>query len=159
MNPFFSAVKQFYFATLQKMFKKFPFGDTILKDLGIVQPNKTDSYTVNTIHRLAKRFPQIELASSDSLDHLAEEFTDFLLSPSDLPPLTYYKDCDGTKTPRPGPFWWEVGKMKTLLGESRFPNLAKHGWSLVNDACCQEVKFNDQLLRNCKKATHKALNK
>lgn len=96
MKPFFSAVKQFYLATLKKMFKKFPFGDTILKDLGIVQPNKTSSYTVNTVHRLAKRFPQIELASSDSLDSLAE---DFLLSPNDLPPRRYYKDCDGTEKP------------------------------------------------------------
>ena len=88
IKPFFSAVRQFYLATLKKMFKKFPFGDTILKDLGIVQPNKTDSYTVDTVHRLAKRFPQIELSSLESLDSLAQEFTDFLLSPSDLPSLT-----------------------------------------------------------------------
>ncbi len=64
------------------MFKKFPFEDTLLQDVGI----KTASYTVNTVHRLAKRFPQIELASSCSLDSLAEEFIDFVLSPSDLPP-------------------------------------------------------------------------
>ena len=85
------------------MFKKFPFGDTILQDLGIIRPNKTASYTVNTVHRLAKRFPQIESASSVSLDCLADEFTDFLLSSSDLPLLTYYKDCDGTDKPHPGP--------------------------------------------------------
>ena len=198
MKPFFSAVRKFYLATLKKMFKKFPFGDTLLKDLGIVQPNKTDSYTVKTVHRLAKKFPQIELASSDSLEHLAEEFTDFLLSPMDLPPLRYYKDCNGEEKPRPGPFWWEVGKMKTLLGEYRFPNLAKlmagllsipcsnadseRGFSILrklhtdqrhnldqstlislmsvkfnSDACCHEVKFDNELLTDCKKATHKAL--
>ncbi len=44
-TPFFEAVKEFYLATLKKMFKKFPFGDTILKDLGI-QPQKTKTYTV-----------------------------------------------------------------------------------------------------------------
>ncbi len=150
------------------------------------------------MHRLAKRFPQIELASSCSLDCLAEEFTDFVLSPSDLPPLMYYKDCDGTDKPRPGPFWWEVGKMKTLLGESRFPKLAKlmagllsipcsnadseRGFSILRkihtdqrsnldqstlislmsikyncDDCCHEAKLDDQLLTNCKKATHKVL--
>ena len=199
MKPFFSAVRQFYLVTLKKMFKKFPFGDTILRDLGIVQPSKTDSYTVNTVHRLAKRFPQIELASSDSLDCLAEEFTDFLLSPSDLPPLVYYKDCNGIEKPRPGPFWWKVGKIKTLLGESRFPNLAKlmagllsipcsnadseRGFSILrkihtdqrsnldqstlvslmsikfnSDACCHELKLDDELLGNCKKATYRALN-
>ena len=27
--------------------------------------------------------------------------------------------------PSPGHFWWEVGKIKTLLGELRFANLAK----------------------------------
>ncbi len=198
MKPFFSAVKQFYLATLKKMFKKFPFEDTLLQDLGIIRPNKTASYTVNTVHRLAKRFPQIELASSCSLDCLAEEFTDFVLSPSDLPPLMYYKDCNGTDKPRPGPFWWEVGKMKTLLGESRFPKLAKlmagllsipcsnadseRGFSILRkihtdqrsnldqstlislmsikyncDDCCHEAKLDDQLLTNCKKATHKVL--
>ncbi len=87
VKPFFSAVRQFYLATLKKMFKKFPFGDTILHDLGIVQPNKTHSYTVDTVHRLAKRFPQTELSSLESFDSLAQEFTDFLLSPSDLPPI------------------------------------------------------------------------
>ena len=78
----------------RKFFKKFPFGDTILQDLGIVQSTKTKSYTVSTIKKLAKRFPQIELDSPDSLHLLAQEFTDFLLSPEDLPALRYYKDCN-----------------------------------------------------------------
>ncbi len=52
---------------------------TILQDLGIVQPIKTKSYTEDTIKRLAKRFPQIELNSPDSLHLLVQEFTDFLL--------------------------------------------------------------------------------
>ena len=79
----FLCIKAFYSATLQKFFKIFPFGDTILQDLGIVQPTKTKSCT--TIKRLAKRFPQIELDSPDSLHLLAQEFTDFLLSPQDHP--------------------------------------------------------------------------
>ena len=80
----------------------FPFGDTILQDLGIVQPTKTKSCTVSTIKRLAKRFPQIELDSPDSLHLLAQEFTDFLLSPEDLPALRYYKDCNEVEKLRPG---------------------------------------------------------
>ena len=63
----FLCVKAFYPATLQKFLKKFPFGDTILQDLGNVQLTKTKSYTVSTIKRLAKRFPQIKLDSPDSL--------------------------------------------------------------------------------------------
>ena len=121
----FLCVKAFYSATLQKFLQKFPFGDTILQDLGIVQPTKTKSYTVSTIKRLAKRFPQIKLDSPDSLHLLAQEFTDFLLSPEDLPALKYCKDCNGVEKPSPGLFWWEVGKIKTLLEELRSSNLAK----------------------------------
>ena len=119
----FLCIKAFYSATLQKFFKKFPFGKIILQDFGIVQLTK--SYTVSTIKRLAKRFPQIELDSPDSLHLLDQEFTDFLLSPEDLPDLRYCKDCNEVEKLRPGLFWWEVGKIKTLLVELRFSNLAK----------------------------------
>ena len=121
----FLCIKAFYSATLQKFFKNFPFGDTILQDLGIVQPTKTKSCTVSTINRLAERFPQIELDSPDSFHLLAQEFTDFLLSPEDLPALRYYKNCNEVEKLHPGLFWWEVGKIKTLLGGLRFANLAK----------------------------------
>ena len=42
-----------------KMLKKFPFiiNDTLLKDVGVLQPDKTVTYEVSTITRLAKRFP------------------------------------------------------------------------------------------------------
>ena len=75
--------------------------------------------------RLAKRYPQIELESPDSLHLLAQEFTDFLLSPEDLPALSYYKDCNEVEKLHPGLFLWEVGKIKTLLGGLRFANPAK----------------------------------
>ena len=65
--------------------QKFPFEDTLLKDLGVVQPDQTTSNSVDTIIRLAKHFPQLGLADSASLDHLREEFLDFCLSPMDLP--------------------------------------------------------------------------
>ena len=77
-KPFLLYVKAFYSATLQIFFKKFPFGDTILQDLGILQPIKTKSYTVSTIKRFAKRFPQIELDSQDSLPRNSQIFL-FLL--------------------------------------------------------------------------------
>ena len=81
----------------------------LLKIWVFVQPTKTKSYTVSTIKRLAKSFSQIELDSPDSLHLLAQEFTDFLLSPEDLRALRYYKNCNGVEKPRPGLFWWEVG--------------------------------------------------
>ncbi len=42
-------------------------------------------YTVTL--RLAKKFPQLELDTPERLDQLKEEFSDFLLSPSEIQPL------------------------------------------------------------------------
>ena len=109
------------------MLKKFPFSDTILKDLGIINPLQVNSYSFDTIQRLAKRFKQLHLADSASLDTLRDEFMDFTLSPRDLPDAsldTYnYVSATGDKKPRAGMFWNEVGKLKTLEGELRFPCL------------------------------------
>ena len=41
MNPFFSSVREFYLAMLKKMFKKFPFKDTILLDFNQIKLNPT----------------------------------------------------------------------------------------------------------------------
>ena len=84
-KPFFSVVSNFYIASLKKMLKKFPFDDTLLNDLGILQPNKTATYEVSTVVKLAKRFPQLGLASSDAIDALSEEFRDLKLSQTELP--------------------------------------------------------------------------
>lgn len=64
IKPFFRGVRQFYVETIKKMIQKFPFGDTFLKDLGMLQPEKTSSFSPATILHLAKRFPQIGLADS-----------------------------------------------------------------------------------------------
>ena len=135
LKPFFSAVRKFYVASVSKMLKKFPFGDSILKDLGILQPQATASYSIETITSLAKRFPQIKLADADSLDNLREEFFDFCLSPADLPPLTEYQAADGTNKPRVGSFWHEVGKIKTLEGQERFGKLCTLMYGLLSVPC------------------------
>ena len=122
VTPFYAAVQGFYVATVTKMLKKFPFGDTILKDLGIINPHQVRSYTFSTIKSLAKQFRQLQLDDSDSLDKLREEFMDFTLSPADLPDPSLYKSASGEK-PRAGVFWNEVGQIKTLDGELRFPSL------------------------------------
>ena len=49
---------------------------------------------------------------------------DFKLSPADHPPVSTYKSATGEKS-RPGAFWYEVGKIKTLDGQPRFPSLAR----------------------------------
>ena len=67
-----------FVSTLQNMLKKFPFEDSILKDLDVINPDKICSYSYEN-KSLAQRFPQIGLAESDELDHLREEFMDFKL--------------------------------------------------------------------------------
>ncbi len=133
--PFFSAVRKFYTASLKKMLKKFPFGDSLLKDFGVLQPDKTASYSVDTIVGLAKRFPQLELSSNESLDKLKEEFLDFQLSPGDLPPPSEYKAADLTLKPRVGAFWSRVSETKTLDGRDRFSALVKLMYGLMSVPC------------------------
>ena len=106
-----------------KMIQKFPFGDTLLKDLQVLRPGCASSCSSNTIVRLSKRFPQLGLSDSMSIDQLSEEFLDFSLSPGDLPTPEKYCAADKTMKPRAGTFWWEVGKMKTLDGKIRFEKL------------------------------------
>lgn len=124
-KPFYQAVRDFYVASLKKMLKKFPFGDTILKDLGIINPDKVCTYNFTTIQTLAKRFPQLELADSASIDALRSEFMDFKLSPTEHPTVKMYKSATGDDKPRPGRFWYEVGQMKLFDGEPRFPLLVR----------------------------------
>lgn len=135
-KPFFSAIRKFYIATIHKMLKKFPFGDSLLHDLGILQPEKTSAYPATSVLQLAKKFPQLGLSTSQSLHLLKEEFNDFLLSPSELEPLvsTYkvcepsfnpYRKAEQVEKPRAGAFWWKVGQMKAFDGEPRFPLLFK----------------------------------
>lgn len=136
IKPFFFSIRNFYLSSIKKMLKKFPFGDTLLSDLGILQPEKASSYEVSTVLRLAKKFPQLDLSTSEQLSHLREEFSDFLLSPLEIQSLitTYtardpsfnpYRASEKVEKPRPGTFWQKMSQMKSLDGEPRFPHLSK----------------------------------
>ena len=94
-KPFYEAVRSFYVVTLKKMLEKFPHGDTILKDLGIINPDKVTTSSFQTVKSLAKRFPQLDLAASESIDSLREEFMDFTLSPADHLVVDTYKSATG----------------------------------------------------------------
>ena len=118
--PFFEAVRGFYVSSTKKMLNKFPFGDTLMKDLSVLQPENTSLFPFSKIISLAKRFPQIGLSESASLDQLQEEFQDFKLSPGDLPSIVKYKAADGVLRAKAGLFWSEVNKMTTLDGQPRF---------------------------------------
>ena len=63
----------FYFCSVilyKKMLKKFPLGDSLLKDLSVLQPDKTSTFSDNVLVNLANQFSQLGLADADSLDHL-----------------------------------------------------------------------------------------
>ncbi len=68
------------------MLKKFPFSDSLLKNLEILNPESTYSHDVSSVIDFSKKFPQIGLTDSSSLDKLREEFLDLKLSPADQPP-------------------------------------------------------------------------
>lgn len=134
-KPFFTAIRNFYVASIKKMIQKFPFGDSLMKDLGVLQPDKTATYSVETVLGLARRFPQLELADAASLDQLREEFTDLKLSPGDLPSVSVYKAADLEMRPRVGSFWSAVGNIKTLEGTDRFILLCKLMFGLLSIPC------------------------
>lgn len=119
-KPYYAAVRKFYITSITKMLNKFPFGNSILKDLGIINPEKTCTYSFSTIESLAKRFPQLDLADSESINALRDQFMDFKLSPAEHPAISVYRSATGDEKPRAGKFWNEVGKLKTFDGEPRF---------------------------------------
>ena len=84
--------------------KNFPFGDSFLKDLGIINPQSTSTYEFSTVRTLTKRFPQLGLAESSSLDTLREEFMDF----------AYHQ----VNTPRSRSMKWQIKRGN--LGQEHF---------------------------------------
>ena len=174
--PFFEAIRRFYVSSTKKMLVKFPFGDSLIRDLRVIQPEHTFSFSFNTITSLAKRFPQIGINDTVSLHNMKEQFQDFKLSPNDLPVLVKYKAADGVMRPKAGPFWLEVGKMTTLdeliSSLMTIPADSEQGFSMLRkihtdqrsnlehssivalmamkfnlDDCCWDIKLSSELLR------------
>ena len=55
-KPIYTAVRNFYVGTI-KMLKIFPFGDTLLKELEIINLESVSLYDIFTVVNLSKRFP------------------------------------------------------------------------------------------------------
>ena len=53
--PFFEAIRGFYVSSTKKMLVKFPFGDSLMRDLRVIQPEHTSSFSFNTITSLTHR--------------------------------------------------------------------------------------------------------
>ena len=111
------------------MLKKCPFGDSI-NDLGILlQPVKSCTYDVSTILRLAKKFPQLKLDTSECLKHLKEEFSDFLSQSEIQHLITTCSAWDPSFNPlelqgKYRSYWHRIAQVRSLDGELRFPLLS-----------------------------------
>ena len=98
-----------------------------MKDLGLIQPNKTLEYAVSTVVSLANLFLQLGINTPDMPDKLREEFLDFQMSSDDLPTLSY-KAADSREKPHAlffFFFWKKVWTMMTLDDQPRFYLLFK----------------------------------
>ena len=137
------------------MLKKFPFADTLLQDLAIVNPETTVEFKVRTVLALAKRFSQLKSDNSGDLDKQKEKFQDFLLSPDDLPAVTHYQSEEGGKHPRCGPFWFSAHQMKTKYGGQRYSTLSKLMFGLL---CMPSSNADSELGFRCfRKITRTAI--
>ena len=113
----FKSVRLFYVAIVEKMVKIFPFHNTVLKDLAVVNPDPKlcDTWSPMMVRNLATRF---SIVADDEVEHLVEEFQDYQLSPDDdLPAVTSDSRVDT--------FWAEMGRKKTFVGAVRFPLLTR----------------------------------
>ena len=63
------------------MLNKFPFGDSLLRDLLGLNPTKVSGCKVDILVSLAKCFPQLKLDAPSNIDTLKEEFRDFVFLP------------------------------------------------------------------------------
>ncbi|XP_060074370.1 zinc finger protein 862-like [Ylistrum balloti] len=133
---FFSSVRRFYIAAVDKMVKKFPFHDPVINKLQFLVPSSRDHVNPADVVEIGKRFPSV--IQDGQLGTLEEEYREFQLCPdADLP-----KWEDG-KTPVDS-FWGGIASCKTAVTRSmRFPILYKLATSLCtlpnSNADCERV--------------------
>ena len=113
------------------MLKKFPFGDSLMKDLGVLQPNKVTTYAEDVLLKL----PQLDLDEEDTIRLLKEEYLDFTLSPEDVPQAQNYSSVENLQRPKVGKFWKDVSSMMTFDRSPRFPTLYKLIFALMTIPC------------------------
>ncbi|KAL5011181.1 hypothetical protein ScPMuIL_011738 [Solemya velum] len=118
-------VRSFYCAVVGKMPKKFPWDDGVLRDLAVLDPTRrayldTEDKDTNTGMSHDKHIIFVSLANKFfpmvNQEDLKDEYQ--LLEDSQITLL------DGEGKPiRVDHVWASILRMKTLMGEERFPNL------------------------------------
>jgi len=112
----FKSVHHFYIAIVKKMVKIFPFHDTVLKDLSMLNPDPKlrNTWSPTMVRNLTTHFSKV---ADDEIEHLMEEFQDYQLSlDDDLPAVKSDSHVNM--------FWAEMGRKKIFVGAVRFPLLS-----------------------------------
>ena len=120
-KQFFTGVRDFYKAVVSTIIKKFSFNDSVIDDVANLLPENRSKVTGAAVLRLARRFPAA--LSEDKFDNLEEEVLDYVLASSAEMPSVNRDDGKPTKSEELCTYWQEIGNMKTLQGENRFPCL------------------------------------
>ena len=120
---FFNGVRGFYRAVSSMIIKKFSFDDDLVDDVAFLLPENQDKVTTTLILRLAGRFTAA--TRRDCLDALEETLDYILLPSSSLPSVRCENDEEQSKNDELCAYWTQFGKMSTLMGTARFPNLSR----------------------------------
>ena len=116
----------FYKAVVSTIIKKFSFNDSVIDDVANLLPENRSRVTGAAVLRLARWFPAA--LSEDKFDDLEEEVLDYgvleywMASSAEMPSVNR-DDGKPTKSEELCTYWQEIGNMKTLQGENRFPCL------------------------------------
>ena len=102
---------------------KFSFTDTILEDVSFLLPENQGSLTAAPVLRLAARFPAA--VPEEACDALEEEILDYMLLPPTSLPSVGHEENKPTQSAELRVYWQEIGRMSTVGGTARFPNLTK----------------------------------
>ena len=120
---FFNRVRGFYRAVSSTIIKKFSFDDNLVDDVAFLLPENRDKVTTALVLRLARRFSAA--TPHDCRDELEEEALDYILLPQSSLPTSGSESVEQSKSDEVCTYWTQVGKMTTLMGTVRFPNLSQ----------------------------------
>ena len=116
---FFAAVREFYKEAVHKMVSKFPFRDSTIRDLNLLDPKNRRSVTSSSAIRLAKRFASV--TSHEELDGLDAELRDYKSMPDNQLP-----SVDASSAAALDHFWQDMGDFIQPgdIQQKRFPHLS-----------------------------------
>ena len=135
-DKFFSGVKKFYVAVVKGIIKRFPWKDSTLRDLVVLNPDLRQTAGVSrpAMHNLAARFP-LAIPPADT-NTLFSQFSDYQVAA--VNELPTYQDGD-----RLDVFWSQMAKVTTPMKVPRYNVLARFMLVLLtlphSNASCERL--------------------